>query len=218
MSDHLEFVFLFVPQEAPKQPSFQIRRFYTAFEISGWACSQQRSGRSVAWAGELGDSTGRGKGSPGGNESRGFRWQFLTCLHLVHKTPQSKVRFPLRSQRVKSDLREHGGKRYWTAATGLRLLSLNPWDPMRRFPTSKNWRSFLLPKHSFFIDFLPALINMSSNRPREAGPTASQAELHTHTRTRTRACTHTHIPEGTLARGRSASKLPFSPSKFVSSL
>lgn len=32
-----------------------------------------------------------GTGSPGGKESRGFSWQFLTCRHLPHKTPESKA-------------------------------------------------------------------------------------------------------------------------------
>lgn len=35
-----------------------------------------------------------GTGSPGGRESHGFRWQFLTCLLLVRKTAESEVRFP----------------------------------------------------------------------------------------------------------------------------
>lgn len=124
-----------------------------------------------------------GTGSPGGKESRGFRWQFLTCRLLPHKTPESKAD-PHPSQWVKLDLREHVGQQVLRiTAWGPCVSCPNPCNPSRCFPTS----NFLLLRHSLFVDPLSALTSMSSVT--RNGSPASWAEQHvqdTHTPPRQR--------------------------------
>lgn len=202
MSDLLEFIFLPTPQEAPKPTLLSDKRILQSFWNKRCLGMQPNEiweeGGLDRWTGGLART---GTGSRGGKESRGFRWQFLTRRHLPHKTPESKADPPPISvgkvrpkrARVATGAENHGRGR-------VRVMpeSMQPQQTLRniKFPTSETQPLGRRPLSSH---------SMSSDT-RNSSP-ASWAEPHVRD-------THTH----TLARGLSASKVPFLLSNSVSNL